>query len=75
MEISKLEKNSSSILHRATSKAEGLIVTELSTLFDDYSIKELKTNGNKSAAIQQISAQIATILYDKEDFIDETPVE
>ena len=64
-----------SILHRATSKAENLIVTELSKLFDKCSIKELKVNDNKSAVIQQVSAQIATISYDKKEFIDETPAD
>ena len=60
-------------LHSTTSKADDLIVTELSILFDNCSIKELKIN--KSAVIQQVSAQITTTSYDINDFIDENLIE
>ena len=70
MGISHPEK---SHLNSTTSKADDLIVTELSTLFDNCSIKELKIN--KSAVIQQLSAQIATTSYDINDFIDENLIE
>ena len=60
-------------LHSTTSKADDLIVTELSTLFDNCSIKELKIN--KSAVIQQVSAQITNTSYDINDFIDENLIE
>ena len=60
-------------LHSTTSKADDLIVTELSTLFDNCSIKELKIN--KSAVVQQVSAQITTTSYDINDFIDENLIE
>ena len=67
------EKTGSSLHHHATSKADDLIVNELSKIFDNCSIKELKMNEDELAVIQQVSAQTAVISYDIDDFIDETP--
>ena len=75
MRVSNPEKMTSSIYHRDTSKADNLIVTELPTLFNNCFIQELKSNDDKSAVIQQVSAQITTISYDIDEFIDKTFIE
>ena len=75
LRVSNPEKMTSSIYHRDTSKADNLIVTELSTLFNNCFIQELKSNDDKSAVIQQVSAQITTISYDIDEFIDKTFIE
>ena len=48
---------------------------ELSTLFENCSLKESKRKDNKSAVIQQVSDQNVPISYNIDNFVDKTPIE
>ena len=57
-------------------KIEDSAVTQLSTMFNNCSIKETNiVEENKFEGIQQVAAQIATISDDIDDHIDENPIE
>ena len=57
-------------------KIEDSTLTQLSTMWNNCSIKESNTaEENKFEVIQQLAAQIATISDDIDDHIDENPIE
>ena len=57
-------------------KIEDSTLTQLSTMFNNCSIKESNiAEENKFEGIQQLAAQIATISDDIDDHIDENPIE
>ena len=57
-------------------KTEDSTLTQLSIMFNNFSIKESNiAEENKFEGIQQLAAQIATISDDNDDHVDKKPIE
>ena len=57
-------------------KIEDSTLTQLSTMFNNFSIKESNiAEENKFEGIQQLAAQIATISDENDDHIENKPIE